>query len=223
MQPIATIKTDFPEKFGIPRQSSRSFALKGEILFKPKYNNADAVKGLEGFDYIWLLWKFNVPEKEEFTATVRPPRLGGNTHVGVFATRSPFRPNPIGLSCVKLDGIELRENGPVLKVSGVDMMDGTEIYDIKPYLPTYDSHPDAREGFAREHINDALKVILPDELLLKLPSEKRAGAMAILADDPRPSYHDDPERIYGVAYAGFNIQFQVSQDTLTVTDISPVS
>ncbi|MCR4814897.1 MAG: tRNA (N6-threonylcarbamoyladenosine(37)-N6)-methyltransferase TrmO [Lachnospiraceae bacterium] len=223
MKTIARIKTDFPEKFGIPRQSSRIYDLKGEIVFSPEYRNPDAVKGLDGFDYLWLLWKFDVPEKANFTATVRPPRLGGNIRMGVFATRSPFRPNPIGLSCVRLDSVEYTPDGPVLKVSGVDMKDGTEIYDIKPYLPSYDSHPEAREGFAKESLNHRLEVDIPDSLLSRFPEEKRTGILAILADDPRPSYQDDPERIYGVSYSGFNIRFKVKSETLTVTDVLPIS
>ena len=223
MKTIAHIKTDFPEKFGIPRQSSRLYDLKGEILFTPEFRHPDAVKGLDGFDFIWLLWKFDVPEKEKFTATVRPPRLGGNVRKGVFATRSPFRPNPIGLSCVHLDSVELTENGPVLKVSGVDMKDGTEILDIKPYLPSYDSHPEAKEGFTKDSIGHHLEVRISDDFLALFPEEKRAGILGLLADDPRPSYQDDPERIYGVAFAGYNIHFKVNLNLLTVTDVSPIS
>ena len=223
MKTIAHIKTDFPEKFGIPRQSSRLYDLKGEILFTPEFRHPDAVKGLDGFDYIWLLWKFDVPEKDNFTATVRPPRLGGNVRMGVFATRSPFRPNPIGLSCVHLDSVELTGNGPVLKVSGVDMKDGTEILDIKPYLPSYDSHPDAKEGFTKDSIDHHLEVNISDDFLALFPEEKRAGILGLLADDPRPSYQDDPERIYGVAFAGYNIHFKVNLNLLTVTDVSPIS
>ncbi|MBR4580829.1 MAG: tRNA (N6-threonylcarbamoyladenosine(37)-N6)-methyltransferase TrmO [Lachnospiraceae bacterium] len=223
MKTIATIKTDFPEKFGIPRQSSRITELKGEIIFNPKYRHPDAVKGLEGFDYLWILWKFDVPEKDNFTATVRPPRLGGNVRMGVFATRSPFRPNPIGLSCVHLDSIDFTNEGPVLKVSGVDMKDGTEIIDIKPYLPSYDSHPDAKEGFTKDSVNHHLEVKISDSFLSVFPEEKRAGIFAILADDPRPSYQDDPERIYGVAYAGYNVQFRVEAEILTVTNVLPIS
>ena len=222
MKIIARIKTDFPEKFGIPRQSSRIDCLKGQIIFEPKYRSADAVKGLEGFDYLWILWKFDVPEKEGFTATVRPPRLGGNTRMGVFATRSPFRPNPIGLSCVRLDGIEYTDDGPVIHVSGIDMTDHTAIYDIKPYLPSYDSHPEAREGFAKEHLTHHLEVLFPDELLKQIPIEKRMGILAVLADDPRPSYHEDPERIYGVSFSGFNVQFKVSENNLTVLEVHPL-
>ena len=220
MKPIAIIKTDFPEKFGIPRQSSRIPELKGTVIFQPEYRSFDAVKGLEGFDYLWILWRFDIPENREFTATVRPPRLGGNTRMGVFATRSPFRPNPIGLSCVHLDEIEKSPEGPLLHVSGVDMKDGTEIYDIKPYLPAYDSHPDAKEGFTGDSKEYHLEVIFPEELLNRFPEEKRAGILSVLSDDPRPSYQDDPERIYGISFAGFNVQFQVKHSVLTVLGCS---
>lgn len=223
MKTIARIKTDFPDKFGIPRQSSRSYDLKGTIVFMPEYRTPDAVKGLEGFDFIWLLWKFDVPQKDGFTATVRPPRLGGNVRMGVFATRSPFRPNPIGLSCVRLDGIEYTEEGPVLSVSGIDLKDGTEIYDIKPYLPSYDSHPEAKEGFTKDSVHYQLSVDFPEELLNRFPEEKRTGIIAVLRDDPRPSYQDDPARIYGVSFAGFDVRFTVDGMNLTVTDVLPLS
>ena len=222
MKTIATIQTDFPEKFGIPRQSGRIEALKGTVVFAPEYQSPDAVKGLDGFSHIWLLWKFDVPEKENFQATVRPPRLGGNTAMGVFATRSPFRPNPIGLSCVKLEGVELTKNGPVLHVSGVDMKNGTEILDIKPYIPYTDSRIDAVGGFADPFRDYHLDVVFPEELLLQIPSEKREGLLAVLSDDPRPSYQDDATRVYGVSFAGFNIRFTVSGRTLTVTEILPL-
>ena len=222
MYPIATIKTDFPEKFGIPRQSGRAGTLTGVISFLPKYRNPDAVKGLSEYNYIWLLWRFEVPETEDFKPCVRPPRLGGNTRVGVFATRSPFRPNPIGLSCVKLDRVELSENGPLLYVSGVDMKNGTEILDIKPYIPYTDCKPDALGSFAEEEKDYALNVFFPDELLNIFPEEKREGILAVLADDPRPSYQNDVNRIYGVSFAGFNVKFQVSEDTLTVVDVLPL-
>ena len=193
MEKIATILTDFPEKFGIPRQSGRIEALKGKIVFEPKFATPDAVKGLENYNYLWLLWKFDISEDLPFRATVRPPRLGGNTRVGVFATRSPFRPNHI-----------------VLYVSGIDMANGTEILDIKPYIPYTDLREDAVGSFAEEYKDYALHVTFPDELLQRFPEEKRAGIFAVLSDDPRPSYQDDPERIYGVSFAGFNVQFQVS-------------
>ncbi len=216
METIARIKTDFPEKFGIPRQSGRIRALTGTLVFEPKFRTPDAVKGLEEFNYIWLLWKFDVPQSETFHATVRPPRLGGNTRVGVFATRSPFRPNRIGLSCVRLEKILLNENGPELIVSGVDMKDGTEIIDIKPYIPYTDAKEDAVGSFADELKDYHLNVEFPDEILQSIPEEKRAALTAVLAEDPRPSYHDDPARIYGISYAGFNISFRVCNGTLTV-------
>ena len=220
MKTIAVIKTDFPEKFGIPRQSGRIDALKGTVIFMPEYKSPDAVKGLEGFSHIWLLWKFDVPEKENFQATVRPPRLGGNTPMGVFATRSPFRPNPIGLSCVKLEKIEITKDGPVLHVSGVDMKNDTEILDIKPYIPYTDCREDAIGGFADPLRDYHLDVSFPDNLLSKIPPEKREALLAVLADDPRPSYQDDPDRLYGVSFAGFDIRFTVSGTTLTVREVN---
>ena len=221
MKTIAIIKTDFPEKFGIPRQSGRIDALKGTVIFMPEYKSPDAVKGLEGFSHIWLLWKFDVPPKENFQATVRPPRLGGNTPMGVFATRSPFRPNPIGLSCVKLESVEFTKDGPVLHVSGVDMKNDTEILDIKPYIPYTDCREDAIGGFADPLRDYHLDVSFPDNLLSKIPpEEKREGILAVLADDPRPSYQDDPDRLYGVSFAGFDIRFTVSGTTLTVREVN---
>ena len=220
MKTIAIIKTDFPEKFGIPRQSGRIDALKGTVIFMPEYKSPDAVKGLEGFSHIWLLWKFDVPPKENFQATVRPPRLGGNTPMGVFATRSPFRPNPIGLSCVKLEKIEITKDGPVLHVSGVDMKNDTEILDIKPYIPYTDCRKDAIGGFADSLRDYHLDVSFPDNLLSKIPPEKREALLAVLADDPRPSYQDDPDRLYGVSFAGFDIRFTVSGTTLTVREVN---
>lgn len=223
MESIAKIFTDFPEKFGIPRQSGRIDALKGKIVFAPKFSSPDAVKGLENYNYLWLLWKFDIPEDQAFRATVRPPRLGGNTRVGVFATRSPFRPNHIGLSCVKLDRIDVEDGHAVLYVSGIDMADGTEILDIKPYIPYTDLREDATGSFAEEFKDYALEVIFPEDLLHLFPEEKRAGIFAVLSDDPRPSYQDDPERIYGVSFAGYNVQFKVSEKTLTVISVEPIS
>lgn len=220
MKTIAIIKTDFPEKFGIPRQSGRIDALKGTVIFMPKYKSPDAVKGLEGFSHIWLLWKFDVPQKENFQATVRPPRLGGNTPMGVFATRSPFRPNPIGLSCVKLEKIEITKDGPVLHVSGVDMKNDTEILDIKPYIPYTDCREDAIGGFADSLRDYHLDVNFPEDLLTEISPEKREALLAVLADDPRPSYQDDPDRLYGVSFAGFDIRFTVSGTTLTVREVN---
>lgn len=219
MKIIAHIETDFPEKFGIPRQSGLVESLKATIVFEPEYRTMDAFKGLEDFNYIWLLWQFEGTDREHWSATVKPPRLGGNTHVGVFATRSPFRPNPIGLSSVKLDAVELTERGPVLRVSGADMRDGTPIYDIKPYLRYVDSHPDATDGFAGESKEHRLQVAFPQELLEIFPPEKRDAILEVLAQDPRPSYHSDPERRYGVAFAGYDVHFNVKEDHLTVFEV----
>ena len=202
------------------------FAVLFSLLFtlsvyaEPEYKSPDAVKGLEGFSHIWLLWKFDVPPKENFQATVRPPRLGGNTPMGVFATRSPFRPNPIGLSCVKLESVEFTKDGPVLHVSGVDMKNDTEILDIKPYIPYTDCREDAIGGFADSLRDYHLDVSFPDNLLSKIPPEKREALLAVLADDPRPSYQDDPDRLYGVSFAGFDIRFTVSGTTLTVREVN---
>ena len=221
MEIIARIYTDFAEKFGIPRQSGLVRELTGKIVFEPKYRCADAVKGLEGFEYIWLLWKFQGTERGHWSATVKPPRLGGNTRMGVFATRSPFRPNPIGLSSVKLEHIEYSEDGPVLFVSGIDLKNETPIYDIKPYLPYTDCHPDAREGFAHAVKEYALQVEFPEELLKLFPAEKQEAIIEVLRQDPRPSYHDDETRKYGVAFAGYDVHFRVKGDVLTVFEVVP--
>lgn len=221
MEIIARIYTDFAEKFGIPRQSGLVRELTGKIVFEPKYRCADAVKGLEGFDYIWLLWKFQGTERGHWSATVKPPRLGGNTRMGVFATRSPFRPNPIGLSSVKLEHIEYSEDGPVLFVSGIDLKNETPIYDIKPYLSYTDCHPDAREGFAHAVKEYALQVEFPEELLKLFPAEKQEAIIEVLRQDPRPSYHDDETRKYGVAFAGYDVHFRVKGDVLTVFEVVP--
>lgn len=216
---IAHIHTDFPEKFGVPRQSGIAEELEGVIIFEPEYRIYDAFKGLEGYDYIWLIWKFEGTERKNWAATVSPPRLGGNTSMGVFATRSPFRPNPIGLSSVKLERIEYTEkNGPVLYVKGADLKDNTPIYDIKPYLAYTDSHPDAKEGFAALVKDYALKVDFPKELLEIFPAQKRASVIKILEEDPRPAYHNDNRR-YGVSFAGFDIHFTVEDKILTVKDV----
>lgn len=219
MKIIAHINTDFPEKFGIPRQSGLVKELTGRIVFEPEYRSADAVKGLEGFDYIWLLWQFQGTERDNWSATVKPPRLGGNKHIGVFATRSPFRPNNIGLSSVKLDKIELTNQGPVLWVSGVDLKDGTPIYDIKPYLAYTDSHPEAKEGFAYAVKGYELEVEFPEKLLDMIPEEKRRAIIEVLKQDPRPSYQNEPERRYGVAFAGFDVRFVVKEQRLTVVEV----
>ena len=220
MTPIAYIYTDLNEKFGVPRQSGLVKELKGTIVFEPAYRSMDAVKGLEEFNYIWLLWEFEGVQRKEFSATVRPPRLGGNTHVGVFATRSPFRPNPIGLSSVHLDGIEETVNGPVLYVSGIDMRNKTPIYDIKPYLPYVDCHADATNGFAGRVKDDIMEVNFPENLLQKVPIEKREALVELLRQDPRPAYHHDEHREYGLLYADFNIRFVVKDEQIVVVDVS---
>ena len=216
---IAYIRTDFPEKFGIPRQSGLVKDLIGRIVFEPEYRNADSLRGIEDYDYLWLLWKFEGVEREKWSPTVRPPRLGGEKHMGVFATRSPFRPNPIGLSSVKLERIERTEEGHVLVVSGVDLRDRTPIYDIKPYLPYVDSHPSARGGFAEAKASYALEVYFPEELLEQIPKEKQQALIEVLKQDPRPAYHEDETRKYGVAFAGFNVRFVVKESVLTVIEV----
>ena len=220
MKIIAHIETCFPTKFGVPRQAG-IVETPGRIVFEPEYRVAEAVRGLEGFDYIWLIWQFNQAVRDDWSPTVRPPRLGGNQRMGVFATRSPFRPNPIGLSCVKIAGIEEGPEGPVIRVLGADLRDNTPIFDLKPYLPFTDAHPDARGGFAEEHRGYALEVDAPPELLSLLPEEKRQALLGILAQDPRPSYQDDPERIYGLSFAGYAVRFRVEDGRLTVTELAP--
>lgn len=221
MKIIARIRSDFPSKFGIPRQSGLVDALRSTVVFEPEYRNPDALRGLEGFSHIWLIWEFSAAVRDNWSPTVRPPRLGGNARMGVFATRSPFRPNPIGLSSVRLESVELTESlGPVLHVSGADLMDGTPIYDIKPYLPYADSHPDAEGGFAARPAGTALQVVLPDSLLDSVPEDRREALIGVLAQDPRPSYQDDPDRIYGFAFAGCNIRFSVGGGTLTVREVT---
>ena len=216
LKTIARIYTDFPEKFGLPRQSGLVKELTGRIEFEPPYGNPDAVRGIEGFDYLWLLWGFEVGEDDGFKATVRPPRLGGNERMGVFATRSPFRPNHIGLSSVRLDRVEMTDKGTVLYVSGIDMRDNTPIYDIKPYLSYTDSHEGAGSGFVSDAGPKALEVDFPKEMLTILPPDKREAAVAMLREDIRPSYQDEPEREYGVSFAGYNIRFRVEGRVLRV-------
>lgn len=217
---IAKIETDFPTKFGIPRQSGLVEGLRGRIVFEPEYRNQDAVRGLEDFSHVWLLWGFSESKREKWSPTVRPPRLGGNTRMGVFATRSPFRPNPIALSSVRLEGVQIEEKlGPVLYVSGIDMMDQTPIYDIKPYLPYVDSHPNARGGFAEKRADYALEVVFPEPLLEKLPVEKQKAIIEVLKQDPRPAYHADELREYGMAFAGFDVRFRVADGVLTVFEV----
>ena len=218
---IARIHSDFPTKFGIPRQSGLA-EVRSTIIFELEYRNPDALRGLEGYTHLWLIWQFSEAVRDGWSPTVRPPRLGGNTRMGVFATRSPFRPNPIGLSSVRIDGIELHTpDGPLIHVTGADLMDGTPIYDIKPYLAYTDSHPEAAGGFALQTREGVLSVDFPAELLAVIPEHRRDGLIAVLAQDPRPQYQDDPERVYGMAFAGFDVQFRVADGRLTVCAVTP--
>ncbi len=217
---IAHIHTDFTSKFGIPRQSGLVDELEATIVFEPEYRNPDVIRGLEEYSHIWLLWQFSECIDKEWTPTVRPPRLGGNKKMGVFATRSPFRPNPIGLSSVKLLGIEKHEkHGMILRVAGADLLDGTPIYDVKPYLPYVDSHPEASNGFAMSEKEGRLNVEFPQELLNIIPSDKQNALIAVLSQDPRPGYQHSDDRIYGIEFAGFDIRFRVNNDILTVTEV----
>lgn len=220
MKIIARIENDFVSKFGIPRQSGLAPSVKSRVVFEPEFRSADALRGIEDFSHLWLIWEFSKAKKEAWSPTVRPPRLGGNQRMGVFATRSPFRPNPIGLSCVRLEKVLWQsENGPVLLVSGADLMNGTPIYDIKPYLPYADSHPEAAGGFAAEEWERKLRVSCPGEMMALIPPEHRRAVMDILSLDPRPAYQQDPERVYGMAYGGMDIRFSVAGDELTVRQI----
>ena len=220
MKTIGYIRTDLPEKFGLPRQSGIVEELKGTVIFKPPYNVREAFEGIEEFTHLWVLWEFSENIREEFSPTVRPPKLGGDVRKGVFATRSPFRPNPIGLSCVRLDSVEhTKTHGTVLHISGVDMMDGTPVYDIKPYIAYADSRPDASMSFAGEHSGDSSKVEFPQKLLERIPKEKRTALKKLLAERPIPAYKHDSERIYGLSYAGFNIKFRADESTIYVTDV----
>ena len=217
IHPIARMKSDFPTKFGIPRQSGLVEELRSTIVFEPEFRNPDALRGIEGFSHLWLIWQFSEAVRDNWSPTVRPPRLGGNTRMGVFATRSPFRPNNLGLSCVKLLGVEhTPQNGTVLHVAGADLMDGTPILDIKPYIPYSDSHPAASGGFTDTASEFLLDVVFPEELLALLPADKQEAAKAVLSHDPRPSYQRKPGRVYGLDFAGFNIRFTVDDESLTV-------
>lgn len=217
---IAHIKTDFPEKFGIPRQSGLVEGLTGRIIFEPEFRTVDAIDGIEEFTHLWLLWEFEGVASDSFVAKVRPPRLGGNETRGVFATRSPFRPNPVGLSSVKLEAVDYDDPlGPVLIVSGIDMRDNTPIYDIKPYLAYVDSHPEASDGFAGIKKDDNLLVEISESLLKKVPVSKQSALLGILSEDPRPHYQNDPERVYGLSFAGLNIKFSVAGKVLNVIEI----
>lgn len=220
MKIVARIHNDFKEKFGIPRQSGLVPQTRARIVFEKEYRNPDALRGIEGYSHLWLIWSFSKAGRDNWSPTVRPPRLGGNTRVGVFATRSPFRPNAIGLSCVTLEEVRMHtSDGPVLIVGGADLMDGTPIYDIKPYLPYVDSHPDARGGFGAEKAGYALSVLFPQELEEKIEEGKREALRGVLENDPRPSYQNDPDRVYGVRFAQYNVKFTVDGGVLTVVDI----
>lgn len=221
IQVIARMKSDFPTKFGIPRQSGLVEELRSTIIFEPEFRNPDALRGIEEFSHIWLIWQFSEAVRQEWSPTVRPPRLGGNTRMGVFATRSPFRPNNLGLSSVKLLGVEhTKEYGTVLHVAGADLMDGTPIFDIKPYIPYGDSHPTATGGFTDQAKDFILKVDFPSQLLAQIPENKRDAAIGVLSHDPRPSYQKQADRVYGLNFAGFDIRFQVDGDLLTVLEVS---
>ena len=220
MEPIAHIRSEFPSKFGVPRQAGLVEGLRASVVFEPPCRVADALRGIEGFSHLWLIWEFSENKKAGWSPTVRPPRLGGNQRMGVFATRSPFRPNPLGLSCVKLEKVELSAlDGPVLWVSGADLVDGTPILDIKPYLPYADCRPEAVGGFAGEAPEGRLTVDIPRSLLSRVPENCRDALRGVLAQDPRPPYQDDPDRVYGFGFAGLEVQFRVGNGVLTVVDI----
>ena len=221
---IARMRSDFPTKFGSPRQSGLVSSLRSTIVFEPEYRNADALRGLEDFSHLWIIWQFSEAVRTEWSPTVRPPRLGGNTRMGVFATRSPFRPNNLGLSSVKILGLEQTEHlGTVIHVAGADLMDGTPIFDIKPYIPYSDCHTDATGGFTDTAGDFLLKVEFPSQLLALLPEAKRESAIGVLSHDPRPSYQRKPDRVYGLTFAGFDIRFCVREDTLTVMEVNPIN
>ena len=224
MKTIAHIHSEFPSKFGVPRQSGIIGSLRATIVFEPEYRNPDAFRGLEDFSHIWLIWEFSEAVRDDWSPTVRPPRLGGNVRKGVFATRSPFRPNAIGLSSVKLDKIETDPKlGPVLYVLGADLMDGTPIFDIKPYIAYTDSHPEAISGFATRPAEYLLEIDFPETLLAKVPEDQRESLIAVLAHDPRPQYQNNPERIYGMTFGAVEVKFRVEEMTLKVQDICPIT
>lgn len=223
IKPIARIYTDFSEKFGVPRQAGLAPSLTGKIVFEPEYRNIRAVKELDGFSHIWLIWEFSQCSDSKFSPTVRPPRLGGNRRVGVFASRSPFRPNRLGLSCVKIEKIETGgENAPIITVSGVDMTDGTPIYDIKPYIPIADCIPTASEGYTAQTKEYKISVSCDEKLLSIIPENKRQALLELLSNDPRPAYNDEEGKEYGVTFAGFNIRFKYENNSLSVTQIKEV-
>lgn len=220
LKEIAVIRTDFPEKFGIPRQSGLVEELRSTLVFHPEFRVPEALRGLEQYSHLWLIWEFSKAVREDWKPTVRPPRLGGNTRMGVFATRSPYRPNPLGLSCVRLEGIDFdAPDGPLLHLSGADLMNGTPIYDIKPYLPYVDCRPEASNGFALAQQEGVLSVELPKELAELVPEDRRGALISVLAQDPRPQYISDPERVYTMSFAGLEVSFTVDGSNLTVTDI----
>ena len=220
MKPVARIRSDFPTKFGIPRQAGLVEALTATVVFEPEFRDPEALRGIEDFSHLWLIWEFSAAKRDSWSPTVRPPRLGGNTRVGVFATRSPFRPNPIGLSCVRLLGVEhTHDAGTVLHVAGADLMDGTPIFDIKPYIPYADCRPDATEGFTAPGQDYLLEVDIPQRLLARIPEDRREALKGVLAQDPRPSYQRDPERVYGFGFAGLEVRFTVRDGVLLVQDI----
>ena len=222
IQVIARMKSDFPTKFGIPRQSGLVEELRSTIIFEPAFRNDDALRGIEDFSHLWLIWQFSEAVREDWSPTVRPPRLGGNIRMGVFATRSPFRPNALGLSSVRLLGVEKTEEyGTMLHVGGADLMDGTPIFDIKPYIPYGDCHTDATGGFTDTAGEFLLAVDFPQELLSRLPEDKRSAAIGVLSHDPRPSYQRKPDRVYGIRFAGCDIRFSVQENTLTVVAVEP--
>ena len=221
MEPIARIRSEFPTKFGVPRQAGLVEGLRARVVFEPPCRASEALRGIEGFSHLWLIWEFSENKRTGWSPTVRPPRLGGNQRLGVFATRSPFRPNPLGLSCVKLEKVELSTpEGPVLWVSGADLVDGTPILDIKPYLPYADCRPEASGGFAGDAPEGRLTVDIPPALLSRVPEERREALTGVLAQDPRPPYQDDPDRVYGFGFAGLEVRFRVRDGVLTVVDVS---
>ena len=223
MQVVARIRSDFKTKFGIPRQSGLVDELEAAIVFEEPYRDPNAVRGLEAVSHLWLIWQFSEAVRTSWSPTVKPPRLGGNTRMGVFATRSPFRPSPVGLSCVRLKEITMDpELGPVIRVFGADLMDGTPILDIKPYVPYADCHPDALEGFTGQNRDYTLQVEFPEKLLDEIPPDRRAALKGVLAQDPRPSYQNDPDRSYGLTFAGFDVRFRVNGDVLTVFEVEKV-
>lgn len=223
MRPVARVRSDFPEKFGIPRQSGLVEQLRSTLVFEPEFRDENALRGIEQFSHLWLIWQFSANAGAGWSPTVRPPRLGGNLRLGVFATRSPFRPNPIGLSCVRLEGVRRDARlGMVLEISGADLMDGTPVLDIKPYIPVADAHPEASQGFTRHTRAHALRVEIPEELRARVPKDRREALEGVLAQDPRPAYQDDPVRAYALSFAGLRVCFCVDGDLLRVTEIAPL-